>query len=77
MMVKFTHQMAFVEYNDTAHGLISIVWLEVRPSTALLASYSSCGYSWYAGLLRATLTMNIHTSNTYIALIITYLRCYN
>lgn len=34
MVVKFTLQMAFVEYNDTAHGLISKLWLEVRPSTA-------------------------------------------
>lgn len=61
-LVRFTHQMANSLAADTAHWPPFHVKSDLRPSTALLASYvsSSCfhWFCWYAGLFRATLTVS-------------------
>lgn len=73
MLVRFTHQVAVcLPYADKTHCPSLYVWFAFSPSTALLdanlSSKSTAGFSWWVGLLRATLTIYI-----YICVCVTYL----
>lgn len=83
MLVKSTHQVVVCLPHDIAHWPPAALRSVLRPSTTLLTSNLSFmphvyGYCWYAGFLRATLTVNKHTSNSYITYLYrTHLRWYN
>lgn len=70
MLARFIHQVAIVDCIDAAHWSSPQLMSDLRPSTALLASYlplpERYGYCLYAGLLTAKLTVNKHTPDTYI-----------
>lgn len=71
ILIRFTHQIAVCLYSDIAHLPPSQVSSDLRPSTALLASYVTSsrisGFCWYAGLCKPMLTINTHGHHIFTA----------